>query len=555
MKRLICVFLVLILVFSFPVHVEGDSEKDAAIAILFTNDIHCYYDQNIGYDGLALYKKELLQQYEHVILVDAGDAIQGAPIGAVSKGEEIIRMMNEVGYDIAILGNHEFDYGFEVLDDLQEQLHCSYVSTNFCTSDGEPVYDSYRILECGDTKVAFISAVTPETFSKSSIHELIDDLGVPMYDFKSDETGELLYSCLQSAVDEVREQGADFVIMVSHLGNAQEDIDAYRSIEVVSHLCGLDAVIDAHSHQVYNIVTTDAEGKEIPLAQTGSCFANVGTMILHPDGTIEVDLLDEIPAPEDWMDEIEIVTVSRGNKDRYVDAGMNRYLEEITDSYTEIMNRRIGRVSYDMIVWDEAKDITSRNKENGLCDLVADAFRDAGETDIGLICASSVRSNLMAGEISFNMILNTLPYSNDILIAEVDGETFLDALEFGCRSMPVVSGGFPQISGVEFTVDMGTESTVETTEKGEFVKVVGERRVRDVLIDGEPLDPDMVYTIATTEYTLKGGDGYSMFTEGAVITGTTNLTDNILVSKYIEQNLNGVIPDTYQHTGDRIHIK
>lgn len=156
---------------------------------------------------------------------------------------------------------------------------------------------------------------------------------------------------------------------------------------------------------------------------------------------------------------------------------------------------------------------------------------------------------------SCNTVLNVLPYSNNILIAEMKGQTILDALELGCMNLPTGSAGFPQVSGMEYTVDPGIESTVETTEKGDFIKVSGARRVSDVLIDGEPLDPEAVYTVASTEFFLNGGDHYTMFEDAAEITGTTNLTDNALLARYIEKDLQGVIPETYMQPGGRIHIK
>ena len=534
---------------------EPDSRgKDPSIAILFTNDVHSYYDRDIGYDGLMLYKEELEQQYEHVILVDAGDAIQGAPIGAISQGKEIIRIMNEAGYDIAILGNHEFDYGLEVLDDLGEQLECSYICANFCTADGETVYAPAKILKCGDTSVAFISADTPETFSKSPIHNLVDDQGVPMYDFKFDGTGELLCDCLQKAIDEVKEQGADLTILIAHLGNGDSDTDVFHSKEIVSHLTGLDAVIDGHSHEIYNMMVKDASGKEIPVVQTGAYFQNVGTMILHPDGTIDTALIDEIPAPEDWMEGIEATVVQRGEKDRYVDAKMNQFLESITAAYVGEMNRRIGEVAFDMEVRNDDEGDISRFRENGACDLVADAYREIADTDIGFINAGSVRNGLPAGEITVNSIINMLPYSNTIVIAEMKGQTLLDALELGCSSMPVQRAGFPQVSGLEFTVDQGIESPVQTDAQEDFVGISGERRVSNVLIDGEPLDPEAVYTVASTDFIFNGGDHYAMFSEDAEIISTTQKTDNAVLIEYIENNLNGVIPDTYQQAEGRIHV-
>ena len=213
-------------------------QKDNAVAVLFTSDVHCYYDRDIGYDGLMLYKKELAQRYADVLLVDAGDAIQGAPLGAISGGEEPIRLMNAVGYDVATLGNHEFDYGFDVLDRLQEALNCGYICANFCTADGEPVYAPYKIIESGGMRVAFNGADTPDTFSKTVIHDITDDTGVPMYDFKADASGEALYTCLQCCIDEVRDAGADFAILIAHLGNGNDATEAFRSPEVIARLTG-----------------------------------------------------------------------------------------------------------------------------------------------------------------------------------------------------------------------------------------------------------------------------------------------------------------------------
>ena len=551
---LILSFIILQTIFVIPSQAASSREKDPAIAILFTNDVHCYYDRDIGYDGLVLYKKELEQQYEHVILADGGDAIQGAPLGSLSEGKELIRIMNEAGYDIAILGNHEFDFGLDVLDKLGEELKCGYICANFGTPDGKTVYDPYRILECGDTSVAFISVDTPDTYGKSKIHEMVDDQGVPMYDFKSDESGKPFYACIQGYIDEVKRKGADYVILLAHLGNNDDATESFRSINVISHLTGLDAVIDAHSHKVYNTETADAEGKEIPLVQTGAYFQNVGTMILHPDGTIDVNLLEEIPAPQDWMEGIEAVTVTRKDKERYVDAGMHRFLEDITAAYADVMNRKVGESAFDLIVRDEYGIDISRNSENGLCNLMADACREIGGTDIAIVNAGAVRNNLPAGEITFNTIMNVLPYSGNVLIAELKGQTILDALEFGCKDMPITKGIFPQVSGMEFTVNPNIESSVETSEDGDFVKVGGERRVSNVLVHGEPLDPEETYTMTSMEYLLTGGDHYTMFKDDAKITGTTQMTDNALLAKYIEKNLNGVIPEKYRQAEGRIHM-
>ena len=366
--RCLAILLYLVMACALPSLAEQSApppQKEAAVAVLFTNDVHCYYDRDIGYDSLMLYKKELEQRYAGVLLVDAGDAIQGAPLGAISGGEEPIRLMNAVGYDVATLGNHEFDYGFDVLDRLQEELNCGYICANFCTADGEAVYAPYKI----------------------------------------------------------------------------------------------------------------------------------------------------------------------------------------TESYAPMMDRKVGELDYDLIVRDDSGADISRNHENGLCELVADAYREVSGAEVSVINAGSVRNNLMAGEVTFNDVLNVLPYSNDILIARLSGQTLWDMLEFGCRSMPAINPGFPQVSGIEFTVDIGTESSVVTDENGDFVGVDGTYRVRDVRVGGLPLNPERQYTIATTSFLLGGGDHYKMLVDDAEIIGTAQMADNILLAKYIGKNLNGKIPSDYRQGG------
>ena len=550
MKKTLVSLLGALLLLVLPALAEQASHRiDPSIAIIFTNDVHCYYDRDIGYDGLMLLRRELEQQYAHVILVDAGDAIQGSPIGAISGGVEPIRMMNKVGYDIATLGNHEFDFGFYTLDDLQSQLNCGYICANFCTADGEPVYDPYRILSFGDTRIAFIGADTPYAFSSSPIHAMTDDLGVPMYDFKLDKTGDLLSACLQGYIDEVREKGADRVILVGHLGDID---DPLGSSELISRLKGLDAVIDGHSHETYNTTVPDAEGRAIPLAQTGNSFSHVGVMVLGADGSIAVDLVGEIPAPEAWMEGIEAIEITRGDRSRWVDADTHSFLEEITESYAALMERRIGESPCDLDVRTAEGTEISRCHENGLCELVADAFRETAGTDISIIIAGSVRNNLPAGEITFNTVLDVLPYSNSVLIARLSGQTILDTLEFACRKMPRAYSGFPQVSGLEFTVDTGTESSVQTDEKGGFIGVAGPRRVRDVFVGTEPLDPERMYTLAAAAYLLEGGDNFNMLAEDAEVIGTTQKADNLVLADYIENDLNGIIPEAYLQ-GNRIH--
>ncbi len=523
-----------------------DDADQVAAVILHTNDVHVAFQDNIGYDGLALYQKELEKVYDHVLLIDAGDAIQGAPIGAISKGAEIIKMMNRLGYDLAVPGNHEFDYGVEVLDSCAEELACGYTCANFCVTGGETVFQPWRILEAGDLKIGFVGAVTPDTFTKSIIKDVLNEAGEPMYDFLADETGDRLCAGLQKAIDDVRQAGADFVILVSHLGSNNSISAQFRSDAVVGRLTGLDLVIDGHAHETFSHTVTDGEGRQIPMAETGVYLRAIGQIKIYKDGRVEQTLIDSVPAPAD----LPFETVTRHNAERCVDPEMKAFLDEIVASYAPVMERKIGEVSYDMIVRDANGFDISRIEENGLCELVADAFRARGGTQAALVNAGSVRNNLESGTVTYNDVLNILPYSSDVITIRVTGQMLLDALEFGVSRLPAVSGGFPQVSGISFRVNPG-ESHVVRDDRGQFVSVDGEYKVSDVMVGGEPLDPKAEYSLAGSSYLLTGGDGYTMFKEADVLS-MTGLSDNELLVKYIEEDLSGVIPEDYRAAQGRI---
>ena len=532
-----------------PVYLAGNPD-DVAAVILHTNDVHVAFEDNIGYDGLSLYKKELEQQYDHVLLIDAGDAIQGGPIGAISKGAEVIKMMNRLGYDLAVPGNHEFDFGFDALNDRSEELTCGYTCANFCVTGGEPVFQPWRILEAGDLKIGFVGVVAPDTFTKSTIKDILNEAGEPMYDFLADETGDRLSAALQKYIDEARDNGADYVILVSHLGNNNSITAQFRCDAIAAKLSGLDMIIDGHSHEIYNRTVKDRTGKEIPIAQAGTKLNAIGQLTIGKDGQLEESLVEEIPRPAG----ISFETVTRGKQDRYIDPDMKAFLDGIVDSYADTMERKIGSLSYDLIVRDENGYDISRVEENGLCDLVADALRSVGQTQTAFLNAGSVRNNLEAGEITYNDIINILPYSSDIVTASVTGQMILDALEFGTAILPEISARFPQVSGITFTVNKDIPSSVKADDTNQFVSVDGARRVSDVMIDGEMLDPEKEYTLTGSSYLLNGGDGYSMFKDARILTSTM-VPDNEIVIKYIEENLNGVIPDTYKEiSGSRIRF-
>ena len=536
--------------------VRNLAELSDDIIILHTNDVHCGIMDKIGYDGLMLYKKELQKKYKYVLTVDVGDHIQGGTIGLISKGEDIINIMNEIGYDVAILGNHEFDYGVEQLDKCKSKLNCSYICANYClTKDKKPIYDPYKIIEVGEKKIAFIGVATPQTISKTFLHEILDEDNNIKYDFLTDNNGQKLYSTIQKYITEVKEKGANYVIILAHLGNDGDAPYEFTSDGFLANIEGVDAMLDGHTHRVYSQKSKDKNGKNITLCQTGTKLANIGVLKIATDGTITSELISEVPEPND---KTSALSVKRGDINRWVDKDMNDYLGGIEALHADELNEVIGKVDFDMKInadssGDSKKQI-SRSEEVSLGDLVADAIRAAGNGEIGLINAGSIRADLFNGEITYGEVLNVLPFSADIIVKEIPGKNILDALELGVMHLPGKSSIFLQVSGISFKVNATFDSSVEVTSDGTFKGVRGERRVYDVKVGNVALDENKKYRISFDNYIAGGGDGFSMFSEFQEIASTSK-TDNQAFITYITDDLKGVIPEQYRTSANRIIIE
>ena len=529
------------------------TELSDDIIILHTNDVHCGVNEVIGYDGLYLYKKELQKKYKHVLLVDAGDHIQGGAIGILSQGLDIIDIMNKVGYDVVALGNHEFDYGIDQLKICKERLDCGYISGNFCYRKNKTtLFPPYKVLEVGEKKIGFIGITTPQTFSRTYLHNILDEDGNTVYDFLTENEGKELYEAAQMYVDLVKSEGADYVILLSHLGN-EGDSEIYSSNSLLANIKGVDALIDGHTHKIYNTTTKDKEGKDVIVAQTGTRLTNVGVIKIQVDGKIISEMLSEIPEPEYYR----FKPVTRKNKLRYVDVDMYKTINDIINSHYDELNEKIGYTDFDLrINSDNSGDSSKQNsraEENILCDLVADAVRSIGEGEICIINAGSIRTDLLEGNITLQNILDILPFSSDIVVKEVLGKDILDALELGVRHLPSKSSIFPQVSGISFKVNTSINSSVVVDDMEMFVRVDGDRRVYDVKVGDEPLDINKKYRISFDDYIANGGDGYSMFNKYEEIFSTSK-TDNQAFLIYIKDVLKGKIPDKYREKQGRIII-
>jgi 2',3'-cyclic-nucleotide 2'-phosphodiesterase (5'-nucleotidase family) len=528
---------------------KEEKELSDDIIILHTNDVHCGVLDSIGYDGLMLYKKDLQKQYKHVLTVDVGDHIQGGPLGLLSKGLDIIKIMNKIGYDVSIIGNHEFDYGIDQLKKCNESLNCGYISGNFLYRKNRTlIYPPYKLIQLDDIKIAFIGITTPQTLSKTILHTIIDEEGEMVYDFLTKNDGQELYEIIQKYINEVKDKGAKYVIILSHLGIEGDALEKYTSSGLLSHLIGVDAILDGHTHRIYNKTSKDKNGNDILLSQTGTKLTNLGVLKIKKNGEIISEMLSQIPTPKF----IKAKPVYRDRKLRLVDPEMNNFINNIESSHFSELNKKIGYVNFDLLINSEEQ--SSRSGENPLCNLIADSIRYYGKGDITMINAGSIRNDLKKGDITFQNILEVLPFSAYIITKEVKGEDILNALEFGMKDLPEKTSRFPQVSGISFKVNTKIKSTVIVDEEEMFVKVSGKRRVYDVIVGKDKLDINKTYLIAFDNYIGKGGDGFSMFInyEEKLNLGKT---DNELFMMYIRDVLNGVIPDEYKKTQQRIIIE
>ena len=519
------------------------------IAIVHINDVHCGLNDSIGYDGFILYFNELKKKYKYVIKVDVGDHVQGGTLGSLSDGIAIIKIMNKIGFDVAILGNHEFDYGVEQLFKFEENITSKYICSNFYYRKNHTrVFDAYKIINCGEKKVGFIGVVTPLTMSKTYLSTIRDENGELVYDFLSKNNE--LYNQVQYIINEIKDK-VNYIILLTHLGMKLEE---YRSEELLSNLEGVTAILDAHTHKIYNETSKDKNGKNIHLTQAGTKLEAIGTLVLKSDGSIISETISEIPEPSDTTN---AMTIFRSKKNRWVDVQMKKYLDSIWAEYEDELNIIIGNSNFDIIIRPEnttdSHYVYCRYKECTLGNLISDAVRDIGKADITILNGGSIRNNMKKGTLSSGQIIDILPWFGNIVIKEISGQAILDALEFGVSNLPGPSGGFPQVSGIAFDVDISINSSVLTDDSGIFLNITGKRRVSNVKINGEDLNLTKKYNASLIEFTANGGDGYSMFAKYEVANESL-ITETDALSLYIQNVLKGEIPEKYKDLQGRINI-
>ena len=549
------------------------ASKDGAVSIVFTNDVHCAIDQQvdkdgnvtgIGYAGVAAYANAQKGLYGagNVTLVDAGDAIQGGPVGTLTKGSALVQIMNAVGYDYAIPGNHEFDYGMDQFNALVKQAGATYLSCNFTklNADGSKAsvfapfaIEAYKDADVaaddadGVLKVAYVGISTPETLTKSSPANFQDAAGNYIYGFCQDETGEALYAAVQSAVDEARAQGADYVVAVGHLG-IEGTTSRWTSEVVIKHTAGIDALIDGHSHEAYDKTVgsegaagaiqtlANSDGDKVVLVQTGTKLANVGNLLIDADEADGQDVTAQLVPASECKDE---------------DAAVKKVVDQVNGELADVLNKVVGKTDVALTIVDADGVRQVRHHETNMGDLVADAYRSAVGADIALANGGGVRASIAAGDITNNDLLSVQPYGNELCLIEATGQEILDALEMGASNAPEEFGGFLQVSGLSYKIDASIPSSVKTDENGNFVSVDGERRVFDVKVGGQAIDATKTYKVASHGYMLlEGGDGLTMFRDNKVLQENVILDNQALIN-YITNDLKGVVGERYANaTGE-----
>ena len=502
------------------------------VTVLYTNDIHTYITKDLTYSKVAAYKDSL----ENVLLVDAGDHIQGTAYGSMDKGATIAQLMNAAGYDLATLGNHEFDYGMDGCMAAIEAADFPYVSCNFYHEAngvaGENVLDSYKVFEVGGVKIAFIGITTPESFTKSTPSYFQDENGNYIYGIAGGTDGEALYTAVQNAIDAASAE-ADYVIALGHLG-VDESSQPWTSREVIANTTGLDAFIDGHSHTTIPMEeVTDEGGNTVILTQTGSYLDAVGQMTIAADGTITTQLL---------------------TAENLAEVTPDAEVKAIEDAWVAELDEQLGQViGYSQVTldnYDAEGNRLVRKQETNTGDFAADAlyylFDEMDlDVDVAVMNGGGVRNEAVTGEISYQTCKAIHTFGNVACLQTVTGQQLLDALEWGAKDVTadgsVENGGFLHVSGLRYTINTAIPSTVQQDDKGVWTGgPTGAYRVTNVEVLNnetgayEPLDLTAQYNLAGYNYTLRDlGDGFAMF-DGAVNVLDYVSEDYMVLANYVE---------------------
>ena len=554
------------------------AEAAEDVVILYTNDVHTYIDGPLSYDVLAGLKASLEETYGNVLLVDAGDAVQGTAFGSMDKGETIVKLMNAAGYDLATLGNHEFDYGMDGAMNVIGWAEYPYISCNFYHEEngvkGETVLAPYEIIEIGGRKIAFIGITTPESFTKSTPAYFQDDNGNYIYGISGGEDGAALYADVQAAIDAAKAEGATLTIALGHLGDDPAS-QPWTSEEVIANVSGLTAFIDGHSHStVESKEVAGKDGGKVILTQTGEYFGRIGAMLISAEGnTVSTNFIEHAEITEVVKDETGAAVLDEDGKEvtevvgyEFVsnfDLGTTWASDDavaaIKDAWiTEIdtqLGQTIGSTALTFDNYDADGNRLVRSQETNTGDFAADAlyylFDNMGlDVDVAIMNGGGVRNKAVTGELTYKTAKNIHTFGNVACLQTITGQQLLDALEWGARGVGTGEeiGGFLHVAGITYKIDAEWPASVQMDDKGVWVGApTGGYRVHDVQVYNketgayEPLDLAASYNLAGYNYTLRDlGDGFNMFS-GAVNVLDYVMEDYMVLANYIQGFEGGVV--------------
>ena len=526
-KTFTTILLVALLLGRIPAIAQPQTIDTSDIVILYDNDVHGAVD---GYPLMANLRDQMRQLTPHVTLVSCGDYLSGNPYGTVSLGGYPVRLMNAVGYDYVTLGNHEFDFGMQTMKQRVSQLNAQVLCCNF-SSVGQvrSIYPSYDIRRYGNRKVAFIGITTPNVPTLSTPTFFQGSLSRWLYTFYPTA----LDSLLQCRVDEVLHEGADYVILIAHVGS--DDLPG-----LVARTSGIDAVLDGHSHSVIpHTILYNRLGKPVLWTSSGAYFHAFGRLVINANGDMTSDLV-----PRDS------VAVSA--------SGATAVDDTLAVIRAEFDNRAQE--------WAGRSDVALRRDDatEGFADCTmgnyfTDAFRTVAEADVAVMNRGGMRVDLLQGDLTMGDLWAAAPFLNKLCLVEMTGQALLDALEMGCRHWPSLGGGFLYVSGLTYEIDPTVESPVVTDKNGIFLRVEGKRRVCNVRVWNakkrryEPLNPKRTYRVAGTDYTLLNRGNGHVFNGARIIKDNVcSYTSALLI--YLNDYLDSIIGDQYLRPEGRIRV-
>lgn len=512
MKKLFLpIFATLLLVASCKKQPVEPQQERSSIVILYENDVHCNVEGYAPMAGL----RDAIGDTAYVGLVSVGDYFQGGNVGAISKGSYIMDIMRRMNYDAVTLGNHEFDYGMPRLIELMTRFNAPILCANLYDMQGNHLCASHTLCTYGSKRVGYVGVLTSKTMESESYSFFQN--GQQIYDLRTTEVTQLV----QTAVNEARSEGADYVILLSHLGEFQNG-EHINSHELVAATTGIDIVLDSHSHSVILCDTVaNLNGQPVYITQTGTKFANVGQLVITKDGDFHFTLIPTESIP-------------------YSNADVAHTVDSVLTLVNNVTSQVAFHSDYRLTLFDEDGIRLIRRGETNAGDIVADAVRYFTNADLGFNNGGCYRADIAAGDVTVGQVIDMIPFDNHVVKIEATGAQIMNMLQQCTANLPNEDGEFPQVSGMRFTVRVSDHSITNA----EVLQANGSYA---------PLDPAAIYTIGTADYCAYNGGLHGTLADCNVLEVYPIICYESLVT-YINEVYGGIVPAQYAASQGRITV-